>query len=143
MISSSPTAMMEAVYEIAVYEFGAKWVEQHEDAEALAIHLGGGRYSLIVRAPLDGCVLITNTIDCPDPNLPGLGDALLREHSCWIVGRIQRVDDALMVAHTVLHSDIEEGFASAVRSVHAMAGGVESFLRAAFDVDGEDDGDSD
>ena len=135
MVSNDTSAMMEAVYEIAVDEFGRKWVERHVDDEVVVMHLDGGHYPAVVQFPQEGCVLITNTIESPDPNLPGLSDAMLREHSCWVMGRVQRIDDTLMVAHTVFHSEIQENFAAAARTVHTMACRVEAFLMAACATD--------
>ena len=132
MREAAADPIMQRVHDLMGSEFGRLAPELEEGGEIQPVYLPGGEYAVVVARSSPSTVTVHKTVGSPDFSVPGLSDCLLREHSTWLFGRLERNGDALAVEHT-LHTNVLDGgtLATVVKAVHEMAVATERFLTAA------------
>lgn len=124
--------VMQHVHELLVREFGRLAPELEDDGQVQAVFLPGGDYAVIVVPSSDETVTVRKAVGTPNFAMPGLADTLLREHSSWLFGRLERNGDFVAVEHTLHHSELQaRSLARVVKAVHEMAVSTERLLSAA------------
>lgn len=124
--------MMLQVHELAVAEWGRMAAPLAMDGLVQPLHFPAGRYATIVMPASPDTIQIRQPVGRPDLTAPGLAQFLLREHSSWLLGRLELVEDALLVTHVVPLAQLTgEVLCRAVMAVHASACRLENDLHGA------------
>ncbi len=132
MQDAAADPVMQKVHDLMGREFGRLAPDLDEAGDVQLVYLPGGDYALVVARSSPSTVTVHKTVGRPDFSIRGLSDYLLREHSTWLFGRLERNGDALAVEHTLHVAELDGGaLATAVKSVHEMAVATERFLSAA------------
>ena len=132
MQEAAADSVMQKVHDLMGREFGRLAPDLEDAGDVQPVHLPGGDYAVVVARSSLSTVTVHKTIGCPDFSVQGLSDCLLREHSTWLFGRLERNGDALAVEHTLHVAALDGGaLAAAVKAVHEMAVATERFLSAA------------
>lgn len=128
MATDTTIETMAEVHEILSTEFGRLAPELTQDGTQL-VHLPGGAYAVVVHRSTEETITIHKGIGCPQWDRPGLADFLLREHSRWLLARLERNEDMLAVEYTVLIDGLTPAvLRRAVTTVHQAAIGTERLL---------------
>lgn len=100
--------VMPLLHDMLVDQFGQLASPLCRDSTLQVLDLPGGEFRMAIQLSEVSTITLYEYVGAVDFSTPGLADCLLREHSDWVVGRLDRCGDFLCVSHSFDVRQLEE-----------------------------------